>query len=126
MADFSELAKALETLSDAAGDLSKIHEVAEHVERIANAQRGAALAEADELKPDRRYRYARVADFLGMAKGSVQNLSEAELPRCGGPYVMGVDIMAYRGEITYQEAEAYKRHRRRRVTARLPSTRAEA
>lgn len=128
MADFSDLAKALDTLTEAAGDLEKIREVARQVERIADAQKGAAIAEGDELKPDRRYRYDKVAEFLGCAKGTVQNTSEAELPRCGGAYVLGVDIMAYRGEITYAEAKAYKEHRRRRVTAQIPSSsrRAEA
>jgi hypothetical protein len=122
MADFSDLAEALEDLTSAADRLDQLDDVADEMERLANAQRAAAVAEGDELRPDRRYRYARVADFLGMKKASVQNLSRTELPRCGGAYVLGVDIMAYRGEITYDVAAAYKRHRRRRVVSQIPAS----
>lgn len=127
MADFEALAEALKKITGLGERLDQLEEIADDVERMADAQRAAAAAEGDELKPDRRYNYGDVADFLGMTRGSVRNIPKAELPRCGRGYVRGVDIMAYLGEITHGEAEAYKRHRRRRVTARLPdSARAEA
>lgn len=127
MADFSDLAEALEDLTSATDRLDQLDEVAAEMERLANAQRAAAEAERDELRPDRRYDYGAVADFLGMQRSSVRNIPKAELPRCGRGYVRGVDIMAFLGEITRGEAQAYKRHRRRRVTSRLPSSaRAEA
>ena len=113
--DFEALTAALKEITQAADRLSKIPELAEQVERLADAQEAQALQPDGRLYPDRRYNYGQVADFIGMKRASVRNISKAELPRCGRGYVLGVDIMAYRGQITYDVAEAYKEQCRERV-----------
>lgn len=86
------------------------------------AVRAAATAEAllaaldDGLHPDHDYLPAQAAEFLGLKKTSYDSIPRSLLPRRKGGFVRGVDLMAYRGDVTREEAEAYKAAKRESVT----------
>ena len=115
--DVEAFARGLRALLQAAERLEGIDELTEQVKRLVDTRKAENMPH--ELSPDRGYNYGEVADFLGIKRSSVRAIPRAELPRIRKATVLGVDVMAYRGEITYDEAEAYKEVRRQRVLSAL-------
>lgn len=66
----------------------------------------AALA--DGLHPDHGYTYAQAGRFLGVKAKTVANTSVELLPRVRPGVVLGIDVMAFRGDVSYEAAAAYK------------------
>ena len=74
-------------------------------------------AEGEGLHPDHAYSSAEAAKFLGVKPASVAKISPQLLPRVRSGRFLGVDLMAYRGDVTPQDASAYKAARKRRIRA---------
>lgn len=116
--DFSDIGRALAALSAAGETLAALPARLDEVVRAAqaNAVAEAVLAVVDEgLHPDRDYLPAQAAAFLGVKRSTYNRIPEAELPRRRGGYARGVDLMAYRGDVSREEAEAYKAAQRAAV-----------
>lgn len=109
---FAALVEALDAvvqlrIDGAAGDLKAAR---------SNSAAEAMLAAVDGgLHPDHDYLPEQGAAFLGIEASTYNKLSRSLLPRRKGGYARGVDIMAYRGDITYEEARAYKEAKRSAV-----------
>jgi len=72
-------------------------------------------AAEDGLHPDHAYSSAEAARFLGVQPSSVAKISRQLLPRVRSGRFLGIDLLAYRGDVTPQDAAAYKEARRRRI-----------
>ena len=72
-------------------------------------------AEGEGLHPDHGYSSAQAAKFLGVKAASVAKISPQLLPRVRSGRFLGIDLMAYRGDVTPQDARAYKEARRDQV-----------
>ena len=118
MSDFADIGAALQALSEAGKTLAGLPE---RVESILSSAEAAAHAQAllavlaEGLHPDRDYLPEQAAAFLGVKQSSYHAISRIELPRRRGGFARGVDLMAYRGDVTREEAEAYKRAQRQAV-----------
>ena len=121
----SALAEALQTLLTAGEQLARLESIEARLEEIAAHSTAEQLGAGEgSLHPDHAYSYDQVAQYLGQKRASVRQISHELLPRVGHGRVLGIDIMAYRGEITYEEATAYKRARRQRVLRYIGEDRA--
>ena len=81
-----------------------------------NSAAEALLAALEEgLHPDHDYLPAQASQFLGVEKSTFNRISRVLLPRRRGGYTRGVDIMAYRGDISHEDAKAYKAAKREAV-----------
>lgn len=69
------------------------------------------------LHPDHAYSSAEAAKFLGVRPSSVAKISRQLLPRVRSGRFLGIDLLAYRGDVTPQDAAAYKEARRGRIRA---------
>jgi hypothetical protein len=118
------LAEALAGLLYAGERLAALPALIERVEEVARAVGAHAMAAAvlaaleEGLHPDHVYTTAKAARFLGMKASSANKLPHALCPHTGGRW-RGVDIMAYRGDLTREEAAAYKEAKRRAVLRHL-------
>ena len=114
MADeFKAIAEGLASIKRASDRLEGLDALTEQMKRMADHKTAGALPAS--LEPDKAYGYEEASEFIGMKPQSVRAISKTELPRVRRGAVLGVDIMAYLGEITYDEAAAYKEARRQRV-----------
>ena len=73
----------------------------------------------DGLHPDRDYLPAQAAAFLGVTVATYHSIPRELLPRRKGGYARGVWIMAYRGDVTHDVAEAYLEAKRAAVLRAL-------
>ena len=122
MTDLSKVGNALAALLRAGETLDALPERVEAIVRAAEAssQAAAMLAVIDEgLHPDRDYLPEQAAAFLGIKRSSYHAIPRALLPRRPGGFARGVDLMAYRGDISHDVAKAYKRAQREAVTSEI-------
>ncbi|MEM7788945.1 MAG: hypothetical protein AAF594_14580 [Bacteroidota bacterium] len=109
--DAHDIGHSLAALIRAGDSLDRLPE---RVEAALRSVESGAIAEAvlavvDEgLHPDRDYLPEQGAAFLGLKRSSYNRIPHAELPRRRGGFVRGVDLMAKRGDISYEAARAYK------------------
>ena len=106
-----QIAGAFATVLGAAADLAAIRERLAAAARALQAQAtaGAVLAALEDgLHPDHGYDPEQGARFLGMKRSSYLKVSPELLPRFGAGRVLGIDLMAMRGDLTREEAAAYK------------------
>jgi hypothetical protein len=117
--DAEQLARALSALAGAGEALDMIPARIERAMRLveSNARAAAVLEAADEpLHPDHAYAPEAACRFLGLKQTSFRKISAVLLPRVRSGRVLGVDLMAYRGDVTRDEAAAYKAAKRALVT----------
>jgi hypothetical protein len=117
--DAERLAHALTALMSAGDALDQIPARIESSMRIveSNARAAAVLEAADDpLHPDHAYPPEAACRFLGVKQTSFRKISAVLLPRVRSGRVLGIDLMAYRGDITSDEAAAYKAAKRALVT----------
>ena len=107
------LARAFDALP---GLAERLDDIARTLDEHARAD---ALRLDDGLHPDHAYSPEQCAAFLGVAPQSVRRISPELLPRVRSGRVLGIDLLAYRGDIGAADAAAYKRATRDRVLARL-------
>lgn len=106
------------TLAEA---FASIPELRDQMARVLAALEDHAAAERVRaavdggLHPDHAYSPDQVASLLGITRASVLKVSKDLLPRVRSGRVLGIDVMAYRGDVTAQEAAAYKAGSRDRV-----------
>ena len=118
------LADALVGLIHAGAHLAALPALVERVEGVARAVGAQATAAAvlaaleQGLHPDHLYTTAQAASFLGLKASSANKLPHDLCPHMGGRW-RGVDIMAYRGDLTREEAAAYKEAKRKAVLRHL-------
>ncbi|HEX9953465.1 MAG TPA: hypothetical protein VGB53_16975 [Rubricoccaceae bacterium] len=117
--DAERLACALTALVNAGDALDKIPSRIESAMNLveSNARAAAVLGAADEpLHPDHAYPPETACRFIGVKQTSFRKISAVLLPRVRSGRVLGIDLMAYRGDITRDEAAAYKAAKRALVT----------
>jgi len=104
------IARGLEMLRLAGSHLPRL---VDELERVVDMRKVEALRRAlpDGLHPDHRYDYKGAAKFLGMKPSSVKSIPAVDLPRAAPGRIEGIDLMAYRGDITYEMARQYKHAR---------------
>ena len=107
------LASAFESLPELRSQLER---VTQSLEKQAASERVRAAIE-DGLHPDHAYSSRQAAQFLGIEAASVPKVSRTLLPRVRSGRFLGIDILAYRGDVTAAEAKAYKEATRDRVRA---------
>ena len=111
---------AADLLAEAFGSLPDIRD---RLERATRALEDRARADSvraaidDGLHPDHAYSPEQAAQFLGIERASVVKVSKILLPRVRSGRILGIDLMAYRGDITADDATAYKASMRARVRA---------
>lgn len=100
--------------------------IARVADRIDSLQRtpGGPSEPAHTLHADYVYAPEDAARFLGLKRSTYNRLTEVDLPKLRSGRARGVDLMAYRGDISHREAEAYKKAKREAVTG--PSSRSRS
>lgn len=96
-------------------DLRRI--VAEAVRENAAGPAATPSTAEDGLHPDYAYSSKDAAKFLGVEPASVAKISRQLLPRVRSGRFLGVDILAYRGDVSARDAAAYKDARLGRIRA---------
>ena len=120
--DAERLAHALVALANAGDALDRIPARIERAICLveANARATAILeAAAETLQPDHAYSPEAACRFLGVKQTSFRKISPLLLPRVRSGRVLGIDLMAYRGDVTSDEAMAYKAAKRSLLTGLL-------
>ena len=112
------IAQGLEMLR-LAGD--RLPRLVDELERVVDMRKVEALRRVlpGSLHPDHRYDYKQTSKFLGMKPSSVKSIPPVDLPRAAPGRIEGIDLMAYRGDITYEMARQYKLARREAVQQTL-------
>lgn len=111
MSAADHFAAGIEALTDAADALPAIHDRLDELVRLhgATVEAAAALATIEGgLHPDHAYSYADAALFLGVSAETVRKVPKPLLPRVRSGRVLGIDVMAYRGDVSPEAARAYK------------------
>ena len=105
---------ALETLLIAGDHLRELPLLSERLEAVETELRTVRLLlqRGEILEADHVYTSDQASRFLGMTPGSVNKIKE--FPHAGGRF-RGVYLMAFRGDITFDEAEAYLTAKRESV-----------
>ncbi|HEX9950188.1 MAG TPA: hypothetical protein VGB53_00325 [Rubricoccaceae bacterium] len=104
--------------------LDQLPAIREELSRAAKALTNQATAGAivaaleDGLHPDHAYAPEMACRFLGITRKSYLKVSKILLPRVGSGRVLGIDLMAYRGDVSRDEAAAFKAARRALVVGR--------
>lgn len=112
-----------ESLAAAFAALDRLPEIERQLVRATAALTNQATAEAmaaaldDGLHPDHAYTAVMAAKIVGYTPGSLRKVPEALLPRVRAGRFRGIDLMAFRGDVTHQEAKAYKEASSARVRA---------
>lgn len=107
----AHFAEGIGALTEAADSLPAIRERLDELVRQhgATVEAAAAIAVVEGgLHPDHAYSNAAASRFLGVKAATVRKLSPILLPRVRGGRVLGIDVMAYRGDVTPEAARAYK------------------
>ncbi len=112
------IAQGLEMLR-LAGD--RLPRLVDELERVVDMRKVEALRRVlpGSLHPDHRYDYKQTAQFLGMKPSSVKSIPAVDLVRAAPGRIEGIDLMAYRGDITYEMARQYKHARREAIQQTL-------
>ena len=117
----SEIADSLETLLYSGDYLRILPTVEARLSAIEAELRAISLMlnEGMRLLPDPFYTSAEAARFLGMTPGSVNKITE--FPHPGGRF-RGIHLMAFRGDITFEQAEAYLKAKKTSVLTLIKSS----